>query len=426
MPKITLKRVTDTSGTTADLFPTTTVDQIFTIDGNGDPTSTTLDSHLTSTYIPLSQKGANSGVAELNSSGKVPVAQLPDEVFSGLTLVGTITTSSTPPTGLDIAHLIDGGANSAYSFTTLDSFASKSYTNGDYAGIGDRYIGHYWISNSSLGAVTLIDNSSSDEAEWNSAVFDDGVAPSGTSPNANFLSLESGDWIIITGWDETNDRFKISVVNNNTTSASASTKGVVQLSNATSVTGMSGNDVITEGVLAGLVGTASGDLAAGDHLHDGRYYTETEIGSFFSGGTSISGYNKTNWDTAYGWGDHASGGYQSATNSQSVSLTGAVTGTGTITNFGNLSIATTATSDPTLTLSGDASGSATFTNLGNATLAVTVANDSHTHDGRYYTETEFNNWLDGDTAIDGHNFTEILYGASPSSTNVGTILIDID
>jgi hypothetical protein len=44
--------------------------------------------------------------------------------------------------------------------------------------------------------------------------------------------------------------------------------------------------------------------------------------------------------------------------------------------------------DPTLTLNGDASGSATFTNLGNATLTVTVANDSHTHDGRYYTESE--------------------------------------
>ena len=47
--------------------------------------------------------------------------------------------------------------------------------------------------------------------------------------------------------------------------------------------------------------------------------------------------------------------------------------------------------DPTLTLSGDASGSATFTDLGNATLSVTVANDSHTHDGRYYTETESDN-----------------------------------
>ena len=41
-------------------------------------------------------------------------------------------------------------------------------------------------------------------------------------------------------------------------------------------------------------------------------YTETEIGYFFAGTTAISGYNKSNWDTAYGWGNHASAGYAAA------------------------------------------------------------------------------------------------------------------
>jgi hypothetical protein len=40
------------------------------------------------------------------------------------------------------------------------------------------------------------------------------------------------------------------------------------------------------------------------------------------------------------------------------------------------------TGNQTITLSGDASGS------GTTSIAVTVANDSHTHDGRYFTETE--------------------------------------
>jgi len=44
--------------------------------------------------------------------------------------------------------------------------------------------------------------------------------------------------------------------------------------------------------------------------------------------------------------------------------------------------------DPTITLTGDVSGSATMTNLGNVSITATVANDSHTHDGRYFTETE--------------------------------------
>lgn len=86
-----------------------------------------------------------------------------------------------------------------------------------------------------------------------------------------------------------------------------------------------------------------------------------------------------------------------------ITLTGAVTGSGTMTNLGSVSIATTATSDPTLTLAGDATGSATFTNLGNATLTVTVVNDSHTHDTRYYTETEIGNFFSATTSITGYN-----------------------
>ncbi len=42
----------------------------------------------------------------------------------------------------------------------------------------------------------------------------------------------------------------------------------------------------------------------------------------------------------------------------------------------------------TITLGGDASGSVSIDGAANKTLTVTVANDSHTHDGRYFTETE--------------------------------------
>lgn len=46
-------------------------------------------------------------------------------------------------------------------------------------------------------------------------------------------------------------------------------------------------------------------FAPSAHYHDDRYYTETEIGNFFSGTTAISGYNKSYWDSAFGWGNHA-------------------------------------------------------------------------------------------------------------------------
>ena len=44
--------------------------------------------------------------------------------------------------------------------------------------------------------------------------------------------------------------------------------------------------------------------------------------------------------------------------------------------------------DPTLTFTGDATGTGTMTDVGNVSIELTVQNDSHTHDNRYYTETE--------------------------------------
>ena len=113
-------------------------------------------------------------------------------------------------------------------------------------------------------------------------------------------------------------------------------------------------------------------------------------------------------------------------NDPTISLTGAVTGSATMTNLGNVSIATTATADPTLTLTGDASGSATFTNLGNASLSVTVANDSHTHDGRYYTETEANSRFAYKAGSTAQNFSvgSTLTVGNTTSSNI--VMVDTD
>ena len=58
----------------------------------------------------------------------------------------------------------------------------------------------------------------------------------------------------------------------------------------------------------------------------------------------------------------------------------------------------------TLTLGGDLTGNVSFDGSGNFTLNAQVSNDSHTHDGRYYTETESNNRFvlkSGDTINSG-------------------------
>jgi len=41
-------------------------------------------------------------------------------------------------------------------------------------------------------------------------------------------------------------------------------------------------------------------------------YTDAQIQNFFNGANAITGYNKSNWDTAYSWGNHATAGYQPA------------------------------------------------------------------------------------------------------------------
>lgn len=129
----------------------------------------------------------------------------------------------------------------------------------------------------------------------------------------------------------------------------------------------------------------------------------------------------TNWDTAYGWGNHASAGYLKYTASSGSAgesayllsigkstdhqyiqshdskplrlnpLGNAVQiGTGNDAIFHNSyhPNADKWTTARTLSLTGDVTGSVSWDGSANASLTATVANDSHTHDGRYYTESE--------------------------------------
>lgn len=413
LKEVTLKRVIDTSGNTDELFPSTTMAQVRVSTGD----ATTLTSHLTSTYIPLSQKGANSGVAELNSSGKVPESQLPSSVFGSMRLIDTLQSGDT----LTAEALMD---------------LAQAYVTAN----GGQLEGSYFIIGGS-SALTISGGVDSNNGVTHSTAAEQTSTVAEEGDSTFSLTLEPGDWLVMGGqWVDGSTTYqRWGVVNNTYQDASASAKGIVQLSNASTVTGMSGNDVITEGVLAGLVGTAAGDLAAGDHLHDGRYYTESEVQNFFDGTTSISGYNKTNWDAAYNDKVNSVG---FATGTGVLTLTQQDSGTLTVDLDGRYAEAVTAGGGITVTQSGNSyevahtdTSSQQSVNFTGGTVIQDLTLDTYGHitglqgydlDGRYYTESEFNNWLNGDTAIDGHNFTEILYGASPSSTNVGTILIDED
>lgn len=112
------------------------------------------------------------------------------------------------------------------------------------------------------------------------------------------------------------------------------------------------------------------------------------------------GLNATTWNTA-NFISRIESIDQSLTQSSDVNfntvtadLTGDVTGN----VVGNVTGNCTGTSNHwnsnmTLTLGGDLSGSVSFDGSSGETLTATVANDSHTHDNRYYTESEIDTKL---------------------------------
>ena len=460
MPKITLKRVTNTDGTAVELYPTTTLDQIISEGTGANSTDESLTSYLSSTYVPQSQKGAASGVATLDSDSKLTASQIPDYLLGGLYFQQAI---SAPSAGGYLAEETFATALNA-AFTARDGDVDL-----------DNMTGTYFIAGNNFTLPTVSGSQSQSGGSgtgiywgWDSEeVFAEG------NQDGNDLEVQTGDWLIIQGnsggdgSSSTPYTFDISVVNNTYKDAATNAKGIVQListsanagsyNNPNNMVGLvdGSNRVVTEDFLFG--NRASGELNSGanganqtsnklamsNHIHDGRYYTETEIGSFFGGSASITGYNKSNWDAAYN--DKINSASFDDSNGV-LTLTQQDNGTVTVDLDGRYaeSVAVTQTdgedgldvsvTGDTYTLKHhDTSSIADVTNTdGNVIQSATFDTFGHILtqtsvdlDGRYYTESEFNDWLDG-TAIDGHNFTEIKYGASPSGTVVGTILIDVD
>jgi len=176
--------------------------------------------------------------------------------------------------------------------------------------------------------------------------------------------------------------------------------------------------------------------------------TPSEIDPVFtaSAASGITLTNISNWDTAYGWGDHASAGYLTSfteTDPTVPSHVKAITTTkisnwDTAYGWGNHASAGYLTSftetDPTVP---SHVKSITTTNVSNWNTAYGWGNHasagyltslpSHTHDDRYYTETEVNNLLSGKLGtsakaadsdlLDGSNSTYFDHRRYTDSTN---------
>lgn len=193
-------------------------------------------------------------------SGKLKQQYLPDSVFGGMTFVGTVSDVDSGNVGFELKNLIAGTPVQGYTISSnLDAFTGKTWPD-DYDDIGQRYIGHYWIVGN--GGIKFIDSAlSTEQADWATATFDDGIAPIQDGDDFGVLELEAGDWVIITGWDNTNNTFKINIVNNTYDTATTVRKGLVELATGAEV------DTGTSTTLVPTVAQLKAKYALKSHTH---------------------------------------------------------------------------------------------------------------------------------------------------------------
>ena len=113
-------------------------------------------------------------------------------------------------------------------------------------------------------------------------------------------------------WDEALQKITISSTDTNTNTTYTAGGGLELTGTVFSHSTSLQNDVsnINGNVVQSISVDAYGHINnIGSANLDGRYYTEAEIENFFSGATAVTGYNRANWDTSFGWGNHASAGY---------------------------------------------------------------------------------------------------------------------
>jgi hypothetical protein len=250
--KFTLKRNTD--GTNYDeLYPKTVADQV-------DGLSTLLDGKISTTA-----RGAVDGVASLDGDGKIPVGQLPSAIFDSLYFFTTVS-----------------GANN------LSTLAAAARTDAAISPARNS-LGYYWVATSS-SAVTPNDIPVLVGSLYFSTIFI--PAEENVSSSYDAQTLETGDWIVITkigGGDGSTSLAAIEVtfaiVNNTYEAASSTVDGIVRLSdgNGGIITGLTGNTVITEGNLNGMLlsgdqnGAVTTKIAVSGHTHSQYQPVDAEL-----------------------------------------------------------------------------------------------------------------------------------------------------
>ena len=275
--------------------------------------------------LNTSARGAANGVASLDANSKIPVAQLPDSVFDSLYFNGggTPGDSEFPLSYLSANSIRDAKqtnrsplgyyyvALSGGTFTFTDvwvTFGSPQppatsfpvfgrvfqqtltltqgsavvpYTFASSSDIGLSVLGTGFPTGTTIVSFTSTTITLSNPATVNgnqsfqfgyyvtilAPSLEEGV-DSGSYPTS--VTLEIADWFVIsklTGIGTLSNPYEVTwgFVNNTYELADETVHGITKLSNTTTISSSTtGNEVITQGVLGGLIGTAANTIAAGD------------------------------------------------------------------------------------------------------------------------------------------------------------------
>ena len=236
-------------------------------------------------YTPINptEKGAINGVASLDGTGNVPLAQLPDSLENVVT-VGTY--SLLPVTGVaDRIYIVDD-TNLIYRW---DSGVYKSITasvaNTD--SVPEGATNKYFTTARARSSINVSGNLTYDSVNGTVGY----VAP--TLATVATTGLYSS----LTGQPTQLSQF---TNNTNFTTLAAVAAAYQPLdSDLTTLAGLS-----TNGIARRSAGVWTIDSS--NYLTS---YTETDPVFVASPSYTITDTNKTNWTTAYGWGNHASAGY---------------------------------------------------------------------------------------------------------------------
>lgn len=225
-------------------------------------------------FIPLTQKGANSGVAPLNSSGKIDIQYL-----------DTITLSSSFAV-VDINAMLALTTYTGNVVVVIDATDDPSVTPGQSAS---------YVKSNDVASPVLADF----------LKLETGAAVSAVNGEIGAVDI---DFTALLAWGASQTQFDVAVAAHNSVTTNA---GDI-ITNALAITDLDTNKANIIDVL--LRNNGDVYVPSGDYNPATKKYVDDAVGAgHFVPSTLLADYgftdNSGQWNSAYNWGDHAAEGY---------------------------------------------------------------------------------------------------------------------